>query len=65
MPISSRDFFTLKLDRASARALEITPGPAPYAIDGAKCIANHVDGPVPADHAVGRCRSALSWIMIR
>ena len=27
VPISSRDFFTLKLDRALARALEIRPGP--------------------------------------
>ena len=42
VPISSRDFFTLKLDRALARALEIRPGPAPYPIDGAKKIASHL-----------------------
>ena len=42
VPISSRDFFTLKLDRALTRALEIGPGPAPYLTDGAKQIASHL-----------------------
>jgi hypothetical protein len=42
VPISSRDFFTLKLERALVRALEITMGPVPYSTDGAKTIANHL-----------------------
>jgi hypothetical protein len=42
VPISSREFFTFKLDRALARALEIRPGPALYPTDGAKKIANHL-----------------------
>jgi hypothetical protein len=42
VPISSRDFQALNLDRALDRALEIEPGPVPYAIDGAKRIAAHL-----------------------
>jgi hypothetical protein len=42
VPISSRDFFALTLDRALTRALEIKPGPAPYPADGAKQIASHL-----------------------
>lgn len=49
VPVSSRDFFSLKLDRALSRAVEIAPGPAPYASDGARTIANHL---------VALCRSA-------
>jgi hypothetical protein len=49
VPISSRDFFTLKLDRALARALEIKPGPAPYPTNGAQTIASHL---------VALCRSS-------
>jgi hypothetical protein len=51
VPISTRDFFTLKLDRALARALEIKPGKAPYPTDGAKRVANHL---------VAICRSSRS-----
>jgi hypothetical protein len=42
VPISSRDFRTLRLDRALARALEIEPGRAPFPTDGAKRIADHL-----------------------
>jgi hypothetical protein len=42
VPIASRDFQALKLDRALARALEIEPGPAPYPTDAAKRIADHL-----------------------
>jgi hypothetical protein len=42
VPISSRDFRALKLDRALARALAIEPGPAPFPADGAKRIAGHL-----------------------
>jgi hypothetical protein len=42
IPIASRDFYSLKLERALARALEIEPGPAPFPTDGAKRIADHM-----------------------
>ena len=42
VPISSRDFFALKLDRALGGALSIKPGPAPVPADGAKQIADHL-----------------------
>ena len=45
VPISSRDFHELKLERALARALELKPGPPPFSTDGATRIASHlVDG---------------------
>ena len=42
MPISSRNFFTLKLGRALTRALAIRPGLSPYPADGAQKIASHL-----------------------
>ena len=42
VPISSRDFFTLKLDHALALALEIMTVSAPYPADGAKRVANYL-----------------------
>jgi hypothetical protein len=42
VPISSRDFRALKLDRALERALTIEPGPAKVPADGAKRIALHL-----------------------
>ena len=60
VPISSRDFFTLKLDRALARALEIRPGPAPYPTDGAKRIASHLTALCrPSRSVVGQSRSGF------
>ena len=55
VPISSRDFFALKLDRALTLALEIRPGPAPYPTDGAKQIASHLVS-LCRYHAAGRSR---------
>jgi hypothetical protein len=42
VPISSRDFLELNLERALARALELRPGPPPFSIDGATSIANRL-----------------------
>jgi hypothetical protein len=42
VPISSRDFRALKLDRALERALSMRPGPALIPADGAKQIADHL-----------------------
>ena len=42
VPISSRNFFTLKLDYALARALDTAVVRAPYRTDGAKKIASHL-----------------------
>jgi hypothetical protein len=42
VPVSSRDFRALKLDRALERALSIEPGPASVPADGAKQIADHL-----------------------
>ena len=42
VPIAMRDFQSLNLERALARALELEAGPAPYPTDGAKRIADHL-----------------------
>ena len=42
VPIASRDFHSLKLERALARALETEPRPAPYRTDGAKRSPSHL-----------------------
>jgi hypothetical protein len=42
VPVSSRDFRALKLDRALERALSINPGPAHLPADGAGQIANYL-----------------------
>jgi hypothetical protein len=42
VPISSRDFFTLKLERALACALELGALTAPYCVDGASTVASHL-----------------------
>jgi hypothetical protein len=42
VPISSRDFRALNLDRALRRALAMEPGPPPFPSDGASRIARHL-----------------------
>ena len=42
LPVSSRDFLALRLDRALERALQIDPGPPPLASDGASRIARYL-----------------------
>jgi hypothetical protein len=42
VPIASRDFYSLNLERALVRALAIKPGPAPYSTDGSKEVADHL-----------------------
>jgi hypothetical protein len=42
LPVSSRDFRALRLDRALERALQIDPGPPPLASDGASRIAHEL-----------------------
>jgi len=42
VPISSRDFRALKVEHALKRALEIEPGPPPFAADGANRIAEYL-----------------------
>jgi hypothetical protein len=42
VPISSRDFRALDLERALARAFAIRPGAAPFPTDGAKRVAGHL-----------------------
>jgi hypothetical protein len=42
VPIASREFRELRLERALEQALEIEPGPSPYPTDGASRIARHL-----------------------
>jgi hypothetical protein len=42
IPISSRDFLSLKLDRALDRAFRLGPLSAPFAVDGAARVAAHL-----------------------
>lgn len=42
VPISSRDFQGLRLERALDRALSVSPGPPPFPTDGAARIARHL-----------------------
>jgi hypothetical protein len=42
IPISSRDFRALRLERALERALALAPGPPPFPADGAEHIARHL-----------------------
>jgi hypothetical protein len=39
VPVASRDFSALRLERALDRAFQIEPGPPPFPTDGAMCIA--------------------------
>lgn len=42
IPIASRDFTELRLDRALDAALALRPGPPPFPEDGARRVANHL-----------------------
>jgi hypothetical protein len=43
VPISSREFISMRLESALRRAFQNRPGPPPFAVDGARTIAKHLE----------------------
>ena len=59
-PVSSRDFRTLRLDRALARAFAARPGPAPFPTDGADRVVATLVEAIRNPSAFGRYQSVRS-----